>query len=56
VETDAIRATDAARRLGITTREMLALVHERRIGYVMVEGIAHIPEDALKRYQSSQPS
>lgn len=48
-----LRATQAAKRLGITTKELLVLMHERRIGYVMYKGIAHVPLDALDEYQSS---
>lgn len=49
---DVLRATEAARRLGIPTKELLRLVHERRIRYVMVNGIAHIPVDALDEYRT----
>lgn len=48
-----LRATQAAKRLGITTKELLVLMHERKIGYVMRKGIAHVPPDALDEYQSS---
>jgi excisionase family DNA binding protein len=47
-----LRATQAARRLGIPTRDLLRLVYERKIRYVMVDGISHIPEDALDEYRS----
>jgi excisionase family DNA binding protein len=47
-----LRATEAARRLGITTKDLLRLVHERKIRYVMVDGIAHIPIDAIDEYRS----
>jgi excisionase family DNA binding protein len=47
-----LRATEAARRLGLPTRELLRLVHERQIRYVMVEGIAHIPVDAIEEYRT----
>jgi excisionase family DNA binding protein len=52
VTAEPLRATQAARRLGITTRELLELVHERKIRYVMIDGIAHVPVDALVEYQS----
>ena len=52
MSTDVLRATEAARRLGIPTKELLRLVHERRIRYVMVNGIAHIPVDALDEYRA----
>lgn len=47
-----LRATEAARRLGLPTRELLRLVHERQIRYVMVEGIAHISVDAIEEYRT----
>jgi excisionase family DNA binding protein len=46
-----LRATEAARRLGIPTKELLRLIHERKIRYVMVNGIAHVPIDALDEYR-----
>jgi excisionase family DNA binding protein len=49
---DVLRATEAARRLGIPTKELLRLVQERRIRYVMVNGIAHVPLDALDEYRA----
>jgi excisionase family DNA binding protein len=47
-----LRATEAARRLGISTKDLLRLVYERKIRYVMVNGIAHIPIDAIGEYRS----
>jgi excisionase family DNA binding protein len=47
-----LRATQAARQLDIPTKELLRLVYERKIGYVMVDGVAHIPEDAIDEYKS----
>jgi len=50
----ALRASEAARRLGISTKELLALIHAREIDYVMREGIAHVPESAIDRYRASK--
>ena len=50
---EALRAAEAARRLGITTREVLVLVRERRIRYVMIDGIAHVPADAVEEYRQA---
>jgi excisionase family DNA binding protein len=47
-----LRATEAARQLGMSTKELLRLVQQRKIRYVMVNGIAHIPSDALKEYRA----
>ena len=49
---EALRATDAAKRLDITTKDLLRLIHGRKIRYVMVNGIAHVPEDAIEEYLS----
>lgn len=48
-----LRASEAARRLGVSTKELLRLIHERRIDYVMRDGIAHIPIEAIDRYRST---
>lgn len=52
MDVEPLRATEAARRLGIPTRELLRLVYEHRIRYVMVDGIAHVPEDAIQEYRA----
>lgn len=46
-----LRAPEAARRLGMPTKEMLRLMYERKIRYVMVKGIAHIPDDAVEEFR-----
>jgi len=46
-----LRASEAARRLDLSTKELLRLVHKREIRYVMIDGIAHIPIDALNEYR-----
>ncbi len=50
--TEALRATEAARQLGISTKELLRLVHRREIRYVMINGIAHVPVDAIDEYRA----
>ena len=52
MSSDAIRASEAARRLGISTRDLLVLVRDHKIRYVMVDGIAHVPIDALDEYRA----
>lgn len=49
-------AAEAARRLELPTKELLRLVYERKIRYVMVNGIAHIPEDAVDEYRRQAAS
>jgi hypothetical protein len=46
------RLAEAGERLGVTTKEMVYLVHERKIRYVLVDGIAPIPSDALEEYRT----
>jgi excisionase family DNA binding protein len=48
-----LRATEAARRLGIPTKELLRLIHARKIHYVMVNGNAHVPVDAVEQYRAT---
>jgi hypothetical protein len=52
VEEQPLRAAQAARELGIPTKELLRLVYERKIRYVMGDGIAHVPIDAVEEYRS----
>ena len=44
-----LRATEAARRLDMPTKDLLRLILDHEIRYVMVEGIAHVPEDDPSR-------
>lgn len=46
-----LRAAEAARTLGVPTLEVLQLIRDRKIRYVMVDGIAHIPADAIDEYR-----
>lgn len=50
---DPLRASEAARRLDLPTREVVRLMYERKLRYVMVDGIAHVPEDALEDYRAA---
>lgn len=52
VAAELLRATQAARQLGLPTKELLRLVHDREIRFVMVKGIAHIPFDAIEEYRA----
>ncbi len=52
MDAEPLRATEAARLLEIPTRELLRLIHEHRIRYVMVDGIAHVPADAIDEYRA----
>ncbi|MDA8048150.1 MAG: hypothetical protein M0Z30_23425 [Actinomycetota bacterium] len=50
--TELLRAPEAARRLGIPTKELLRLIHDRKIRYVVVKGIAHVPDDAVEEFRA----
>ena len=47
-----LRASEAARLLEIPTRDLLVLIRDRKIRYVMVKGIAHVPIDAIEEYRA----
>lgn len=53
---EALRAPEAARRLAMPTRELLRLIYDRSIRYVMIDGIAHVPDDAIHEYRSRAAS
>ena len=42
---------EASRLLGLTTRQVVQLVYDRRIRYVIVSGIPCIPEEAIDEYR-----
>lgn len=48
-----LRAPEAARRLEMPTKDLLRLIYERKIRYVMVEGIAHVPGDAIEEFRAT---
>jgi excisionase family DNA binding protein len=52
VPTELLRASEAARRLDVPTKELLRLVQERKIRFEMIDGIAHIPVDAVEEYRA----
>jgi excisionase family DNA binding protein len=47
-----LRAPEAARRLELPTKEVLRLIYERKIRYVMVKGNAHVPAEAVEEYRA----
>lgn len=47
-------AAEAARRLGIPTLELIKLMYNKEIRFVMIDGIAHVPEDAIEEYKANQ--
>lgn len=53
MDAEPLRATDAARLLAIPTRELLRLIYEHRIRYVIVDGIAHVPCRRHRRVSSA---
>jgi excisionase family DNA binding protein len=49
----ALTVAEAARRLGVDGRQLVEDMYHRRIRFVMIGGIAHIPEDALEEFRST---
>lgn len=47
-----LSASEAARRLEIPTRVLVRLLRDRELRYVMVDGIAHVPVEALSEYRA----
>ena len=47
----ALTITEASQRLGVDGKDLIRALREGRIRYVTVEGIAHIPEDALQEFR-----
>jgi hypothetical protein len=47
-----LRASQAARRLELSTKDRLRPIYDRRIRFVMVDGIGHIRTDALDEYRA----
>lgn len=45
-----LRASEAARAAGVSTRDVLVLTREGELRYVMKDGIAHVPTDAIEDY------
>ena len=56
MQVEALRASEAARRLGMPTKDLVRLIYDRKIRYIMVDGIAHVPEDAIEEYRSRPSS
>jgi excisionase family DNA binding protein len=56
METEPLRVSEAARRLGVTTKTLLELINDRKIEYVMIDGIAHVREDAIERFRRARAS
>lgn len=53
MSSELLRASEAGRRLDLSTKDLLGLVHERKIRDVMVDGIAHVPVDALDEFRAT---
>jgi hypothetical protein len=43
----------AAKLLDAPTREIVQLIYDRRVPFVMHKGMAHVPEDALDEYRAA---
>lgn len=50
---ETVGMAEAGRQLGLTTREVVQLVYDRRIRYVIVKGIPRIPQNAVEEYRNA---
>ena len=51
-ENEPLPPARAAHELGITVEELLKLVHEHKIRFVMVNGMPHIPVAVVREYRA----
>lgn len=49
--TEILRIGEAASRLRRPTAELVQLVYERKIEFVLVDGVPHLAEDVVERYR-----
>ncbi len=47
-----LRVPEAARRLGVPTKELLRLMHDGEVAYPMQDGIPHVPTAAIDVYRA----
>ena len=47
-----LRPGRVAKLLDVPTRRIVQLIYDRRVPYVMRDGIAHIPAEALDEYRA----
>lgn len=43
-----LRLAEAARRLGVSTFEIVQMVTQRQIDYVLVDGVPRVPETVIR--------
>jgi hypothetical protein len=51
-----LRAALAAKALGMPTKDLLRLIYDRKIRYVMLDGMVHVPLDAIDEYRDRAAS
>ena len=56
METEPLRVSEAARRLAVSTKTLLELINDRKIDYVMIDGIAHVHSEAIERFRQARAS
>jgi hypothetical protein len=49
-----IGMAEAGERLGVSTREIVQAVYDRRLRHVIVHGIPYVPQDALEEYRKAR--
>ena len=51
-----LRLAEAAKRLGLSTHDIVQMVHNRTIDYVLVDGVARIPDTVVEELRQRQAS
>lgn len=49
---DLLRLGQVSKLLDVPTRRIVQLVYDRRVPFVMHDGIPHVPADALDEYRA----
>jgi hypothetical protein len=53
MSTELLRTPAAARRLGISTKDLVRLAYERKVDFVLIRGLLHFAPEILDEYQAS---
>src|SRR5687767_12860709 len=53
MDSEPLRIGAVAKLLDVPSRQIVQLIYDRRVPYVMHEGIAHVPPDALDEYRAA---
>jgi len=53
MSTEPLRIGAVAKLLDVPSRQIVQLIYDRRVPFVMHEGIAHVPAEALDDYRAA---